>query len=96
MAMYLSGVPAFTIMLIGRWASDAFLKYIRRQVQEFSAGISTRMISTEEFFSVGAAAIVAADTSTDTAPQRHFSGRGLNLGLTTQNRAPTIDWALKY
>jgi hypothetical protein len=25
MAMYLAGVPVFTIMLLGRWSSDAFL-----------------------------------------------------------------------
>jgi hypothetical protein len=39
MAMYLAGVPIFSIMLIGRWSSLAFLKYIRKQVQEFSCGI---------------------------------------------------------
>eukprot|EP00957_Ditylum_brightwellii_P132687 10117726-Ditylum_brightwellii.AAC.1 len=36
MAMYLAGVPVYTIMLIGRWSSDAFLRYIWKQVQEFS------------------------------------------------------------
>jgi hypothetical protein len=41
MAMYLAGVPVFTIMLIGRWsASDAFLWYIRKQVLQFSASVS--------------------------------------------------------
>jgi hypothetical protein len=45
-AMYLVGVPVFSIMLlIGRWSSDAFLRYIRRQVLQFSAGVSTRMVS---------------------------------------------------
>ena len=29
MAMYLGGVPVFAIMMIGRWSSDAFMKYIR-------------------------------------------------------------------
>jgi hypothetical protein len=54
MAMYLAGVPVFTIMLIGRWSSDAFLRYIRRQVLQFSAGVSKRMISTEsqDFFTL--------------------------------------------
>jgi hypothetical protein len=28
MEMYLAGVPVYTIMLIGRWWSDAFLRYI--------------------------------------------------------------------
>ena len=43
--MYLAGVPVFTIMLIGRWSSDAFLRYIRRQVLQFSAGVSKRMVA---------------------------------------------------
>ena len=52
MAMYLSGVPVFTIMLLGRWSSDAFLLYIRKQVQEFSKNISNKMISNERFFTI--------------------------------------------
>jgi hypothetical protein len=52
MAMYLSGVPVFTIMLLGRWSSDAFLRYIRKQVKEFSSGISQKMITKEHFFTV--------------------------------------------
>jgi hypothetical protein len=44
MAMYVSGVPILMIMIIGRWSSTAFLKYIRNQVQEFSHGISSKMI----------------------------------------------------
>ena len=40
MAMYLAGVPVFSIILIGRWSSTAFLKYIWKQVQEFSQGTS--------------------------------------------------------
>jgi hypothetical protein len=43
MAMYLNKVPVYTIMLLGRWSSDAFLRYIRKQVQEFSNDVSTRM-----------------------------------------------------
>lgn len=43
MAMYLNGVPVYTIMLIGRWSSDAFLRYIRKQVKEFGHDVSNRM-----------------------------------------------------
>ncbi len=32
MAMYLGECPVFMIMLIGCWSSDAFLRYIRKQV----------------------------------------------------------------
>jgi hypothetical protein len=52
MAMYLAGVPVYTIMLLGRWSSDAFLRYIRKQVKEFSKGISSRMIQNENFFTI--------------------------------------------
>jgi hypothetical protein len=52
MAMYLGGVPVFTIMLLGRWSSDAFLRYIRKQVQEFSSGVSKRMIKHENFYTI--------------------------------------------
>jgi hypothetical protein len=52
MAMYLAGVPVFTIMLLGRWSSDAFLRYIRKQVKEFSTGISQKMIHHEDFFTI--------------------------------------------
>jgi hypothetical protein len=52
MAMYLAHVPVFTIMLLGRWSSDAFLRYIRKQVKEFSNGISSKMIQNEHFFTV--------------------------------------------
>jgi hypothetical protein len=49
MAMYLAGVPIFSIMLIGRWSSLTFLKYIRKQVQEFSHGISSKVIEIQSF-----------------------------------------------
>ena len=49
MALYLSKRAVTTIMLLGRWSSDAFLLYIRRQVQEFSAGVSADMVSQESF-----------------------------------------------
>ena len=49
MAMYLAHVPVFTIMLLGRWSSNAFLRYIRKQVKEFSNGISSKMIQHEQF-----------------------------------------------
>ena len=44
MAMYLGECPVYTIMLIGRWSSDAFLRYIRKQVEQFSHNVSKRML----------------------------------------------------
>jgi hypothetical protein len=42
MAMYLAGVPVFS-------SSTAFLKYIQKRVQEFSQGISSKMIEVQSF-----------------------------------------------
>jgi hypothetical protein len=36
-------------LLIGRWSSMAFLKYIRKQVQEFLHGILSKMIKIQSF-----------------------------------------------
>ena len=49
MAMYLGGVPVFAIMMIGRWASDSFMKYIRTQIKEFTLDVSKRMLTMQEF-----------------------------------------------
>ena len=49
MAMYLARVPVYTIMLLGRWSSDAFLLYIRKQVEQFSHNVSVRMIENQHF-----------------------------------------------
>jgi hypothetical protein len=37
-AMFLSGVSTIIIQRVGRWKSDAFLEYIRDQVENFTAG----------------------------------------------------------
>ena len=44
MAVYLGGFPVYTIMMIGRWSLDAFLRYIRKKVEQFSHNVSRRMI----------------------------------------------------
>ncbi len=50
--MFLTRTPIYTIMLIDRWSSDAFMRYIRRQVLDMSHGISSKMITYEEFYTV--------------------------------------------
>jgi len=45
MEMYLGEIPVYTIMLIGRWSSDAFLRYIRKQVEQFSRNVSKKMLT---------------------------------------------------
>ena len=49
MAMYLGGIPVFAIMMIGLWQSMAFMNYIRKQINEFTLGVSTNMLTLQPF-----------------------------------------------
>jgi hypothetical protein len=49
MEMYLAGVPVYTIMLIGRWSSNAFLRYIRKQVKQFLQKVAKKMQTHQSF-----------------------------------------------
>jgi hypothetical protein len=49
MAMYLKGVPVFAIMMIGQWASTAFMNYIRKQIEEFILNVSKNMLTMQHF-----------------------------------------------
>ena len=70
MALYLAGVATFTIMMIGRWPSDAFLRYIRKQVEQFSHNVFRRMIKNEDFFTTPdfALSVSRHDTRTPNDP----------------------------
>lgn len=92
MAMYLAGVPVYTIMLIGRWSSDAFLRYIRRQVQEFSSGVSSRMILTQDYFTIPDFAS-KEDPRTSCNPM-NFAARGNQVGASTQGVAALTTMSL--
>ena len=52
MAMYLHGVPVYTIMLLGQWSGDTFLRYIRRQYETFHQDVSSKMIDMDIFYHV--------------------------------------------
>ena len=52
MAMFMDDTPVYMIMLMGQWSSDALLKYIQRQVLEFSKGISIRTIRNDILFTI--------------------------------------------
>ena len=54
MLMYLAKEPVYTIMLVGRWSSDAFLAYIEKQIKEFTRGVSSRMLQHETFCNIPA------------------------------------------
>jgi hypothetical protein len=45
MAMFLGGCPVFLIMMIDRRSSDAFLHYIRKQVEEFNRDVLCKMLT---------------------------------------------------
>ena len=47
--MFLSHVPICIIMILGRWSSDTFLKYLRPQVLGFSRAISSEMLSVKHY-----------------------------------------------
>ncbi|KAL7473985.1 hypothetical protein ACHAWX_000001 [Stephanocyclus meneghinianus] len=63
MLMYLAKEPVYTIMLIGRWSSDAFLAYIEKQVKEFTKGVSSRMLQYNTFYNIPLARDERADKS---------------------------------
>ena len=43
MSMFLVKVPTETIRLVGRWMSDAFLRYLRPRVLQFTTGVAADM-----------------------------------------------------
>jgi len=47
-----NGIPVYTIMLLGCWSSEAFLRYIRKQVESFGSGVLSKMIVTSRFLHV--------------------------------------------
>jgi hypothetical protein len=52
MEMYLAGVSVYTIMLIGRWSSNAFLRYIRKQLEQFSPHVAKQMLTLRSFCTI--------------------------------------------
>ena len=65
MMMYLAKTPPYTIMMQGRWHSNAFLRYIEKQVLEFSQGVAQKMLLRNTFFNV------PLRPWTETDPQQH-------------------------
>jgi len=78
MMMYLAREPVYTIMLVGRWSSDAFLSYIEKQVKEFTRGVSSRMLLLDSFFNVPLAREALKDPTTNHGRSHH---RQANLNI---------------
>ena len=49
MAMFLYGVSEIIMMRVGRWSSEAFLEYIREQVDSFTLVVAQKMLQFEKF-----------------------------------------------
>jgi hypothetical protein len=85
MGMFLAGTPVYTIMLMGRWSSDSFMRYIRKQVLSLSHGIATKMLTYERFFTVSDFVYTAADngprsrSNTILATSLGFDGSHANM-----------------
>jgi hypothetical protein len=72
MQLYLQKVPNTTIMLIGRWRSDAFLSYIEKQCREFTRGMSELMLSLNSFYHLPTEPQNTKSSRNDDAtPRRH-------------------------
>lgn len=48
-AMFLAGTRTIIIIGIGLWSSEAFLEYIREQVEQFALGMLKNMLRFEHF-----------------------------------------------
>jgi hypothetical protein len=85
MGMFLAGTPVYTIMLMGRWSSDAFMRYIRKQVLSLSHGIAMKMLTFEQFYTVPDFVHTAADgdlrarSNTNLATTSNFNGSHANM-----------------
>jgi hypothetical protein len=81
MAMYLGGVPVFAIQMIGRWSSDSFMKYIRKQIEEFTYDVSQKMLTMQHFRHVPNNIPNNITTNATTPPQRTEYGGSASLML---------------
>jgi len=85
MGMFLAGTPVYTIMLMGRWSSDAFMRYIRKQVISLSHGIAAKMLAYEQFYTVPDFMHTAADgdlrsrSNTNLATTTNLNGQHANM-----------------
>ena len=72
MILHCVGVDVPMIKLLGRWASDAFLRYIRHQLADFSKNISNLMVNSKDnFFNVPTSNI---RTSNDSSSNSQIQG----------------------
>ena len=90
MAMYLDEIPVYTIMLIGRRSSDAFLLYIRKQVEQFSQNVSSRMIKNLDFSHIPQYAPWTPHSDPQTRNSRSNHQTRYNMGQQATTVIPTL------
>ena len=69
MAMFLSGVNTIIIQQVGRWSSEAFLEYIREQVESFTVGVSQKMLAFEFFFNLNRNTSTRVEEDNENGPE---------------------------
>ena len=74
MAMFLSAVPTIIIQRIGRWDSDAFMEYIREQVESFTIGVSSKMILNEKFYHLNQVSTQGIEDQIENSPIQQGDG----------------------
>ncbi len=85
MGMFLAGTPVYTIMLMGRWSFNAFMRYIRKQVLSLSHGIAAKMLTYEQFYTVPDFVHTSADgdlrarSNSNLATTTNFNGSHANM-----------------
>ena len=85
MSLFLGGVQTISIMMIERWSSDAFLKYIRKQGEKFTHNSSKRMLEFEIFFTTPNYVPMASSFDTRTRKDRN------NFATVRYNRVPNAN-----
>ena len=75
MIAHSAGIPPYIIMMIGRWASDAWLNYIRNKIPDFSKNISDLMVkSTDPFYNINPNKLSYQNSVTQSKSHSHGLG----------------------
>ena len=75
--LYMDKVYLKTIIIMGQWASSAFLRYNRIQVSDLSKGISTLMTNNHAFYTIPEIEVVYHTPGNDSTNSQMLS---LNRG----------------
>ncbi|KAL7578946.1 hypothetical protein ACA910_006915 [Epithemia clementina (nom. ined.)] len=79
MALFLAQNSILKIMILGRWSSAAFVRYIRPQVMEWTAGMSLSMLRSPDFRHANPATMTAANGPQHPIPSQTLDPLQSNL-----------------